>query len=82
LPGVQRSYSGQNGLALKGDAINGCSISQSGAPRAPDAGDCDRPFELRRDHSAFLEAMRSGILASIASKDAGISEPGLLSEKS
>jgi DNA protecting protein DprA len=58
------------------------SISLSGAPHAPDAGDGDRHFELPRDHAAFMEAMRSEISAPVASKDPATSQMDLFSDKS
>jgi DNA processing protein len=58
------------------------SISVSGVQRAPDAGNGDRHFELPRDHAAFMEAIRSGILAPFASKDQTTSQMDLFSDKS
>jgi DNA processing protein len=37
------------------------SLSPSGAPRAPDAGEGDTHFDLPRDHTRFLDAMASAI---------------------
>jgi DNA processing protein len=37
------------------------SLSPSGAPRAPEAGEGDTHFELPRDHTRFIEAVASAI---------------------
>jgi len=37
------------------------SLSPTGAPRAPDAGEGDTHFELPHDHARFMEAMQAAI---------------------
>jgi DNA processing protein len=57
------------------------SISLSGVPRAPDAGDGDRHFELPRDHAPFMEAVNSALLTPLASEEANTSQPDLFGDQ-